>query len=44
MIKTDKKTKNKKIFKHNKGFTLVEAMFAILFYICDCPINDGSFK
>ena len=29
MIKTDKKTKNKKIFKHNKGFTLVEAMFAI---------------
>jgi type II secretory pathway pseudopilin PulG len=29
MIKIDKKTKNKKIFKHNKGFTLVEAMFAI---------------
>jgi type II secretory pathway pseudopilin PulG len=29
MIKTDKKTKNKKIFKHNKGFTLVEDMFAI---------------
>jgi type II secretory pathway pseudopilin PulG len=29
MIKTNKKTENKKIFKHNKGFTLVEAMFAI---------------
>ena len=29
MIKIDKKTENKKIFKHNKGFTLVEAMFAI---------------